>query len=79
MGGIRSTGVSASLGIADFLSELVCGEMQVEPSRGRAGICSDVTWQLCDGGQAVRFDDSTIHPATHPMFLFGHQALESKL
>ncbi|XP_012943891.1 uncharacterized protein MG039 homolog [Aplysia californica] len=77
--GIRSTGVSASLGIAQYLSEKLTDDMGVLPSTGDNVTLLDIDWKISENGQSVIFDDKYIYQASHPLFVYGHQRMESKL
>ena len=78
MGGIRSTGLSGCLGIAERVHELVERDLQIEPSRGVFSHVSRPVVKFTGRGTA-EVDDVT-HKITHPITVCGtKQYQHSKL
>lgn len=79
MGGIRSTGVSASLGIAELVVDMVQGDLKLDPSRGMTSELHSPTWSLQPDGTLCA--DGHSYTVTHPITKFGlqHSGLGSKL
>ena len=78
VGGIRSTGVSGSLGIAQYVSEILQTDFDLEPIHGEARHLEKVPWTAGGDGASVIIDGCVYHMA-HPIFQFGHQKELSKL
>ncbi|GFO42050.1 FAD/NAD(p)-binding oxidoreductase [Plakobranchus ocellatus] len=78
VGGIRSTGVSGSLGIAHYVSESLKTDFDLEPSQGASKALEEMCWKSGEDGASVIMDDYT-YPMSHPIFQFGHGKYTSKL
>ena len=69
MGGIRSTGVSASLGIAEHVASLVQDDLKTEPTRGPISALESMDWNLLPSGTLVV--DGHQYGVSHPITLYG--------
>ncbi|XP_076465299.1 glycerol 3-phosphate dehydrogenase-like isoform X2 [Babylonia areolata] len=69
VGGIRSTGVSASLGIAEHVASLVQTDLKAEPTRGPTHSLEASDWNLLPGGTLLV--DGHTYGVCHPITLFG--------
>ena len=69
VGGIRSTGVSASLGIAEYVAGLVRDDLKAEPTRGSAHAVESSDWKLLPGGTLAV--DGLQYGVSHPITLYG--------
>ncbi|KAK7442575.1 hypothetical protein BaRGS_00040514 [Batillaria attramentaria] len=71
VGGIRSTGVSGSLGIAEYVARLLCEDLKLEPTRGATSDLQPSDWSLETNGTLSV--DGTVYGVSHPITLFGTQ------
>ncbi|CAL1533306.1 unnamed protein product [Lymnaea stagnalis] len=78
VGGIRSTGVSGSLGIGQYVSERLLSDMGVEPERGSMRQLLAMPWRLDDKRSSLLFEQHQ-YQIMHPMCLYGHEIIDSKL
>lgn len=78
VGGIRSTGVSGSLGIGQYVSERLVTDLSLEPTRGMTRQISDMDWSLGSDKSSVIIDGRH-YKVAHPLFLYGNQNSCSKL
>lgn len=78
VGGIRSTGVSGSLGIAQYVADTLRSKFELEPSRGGTKQLQEIPWRIGSDGASVSIDGHSYNMA-HPIFQFGHQREQSKL
>ncbi|KAL8615935.1 hypothetical protein ACOMHN_034611 [Nucella lapillus] len=70
VGGIRSTGLSASLGIAEYVADLVQNDLKMEPSHGTSwGVEESSDWKLMPG--PALSVDGQLYGLCHPITLFG--------
>ena len=69
VGGIRSTGVSASLGIAQHVAALMQDDLQAEPTRGSTHTVESLDWKLLPSGTLVA--DGQQYGISHPITLYG--------
>ncbi|KAH9488801.1 hypothetical protein Btru_064819 [Bulinus truncatus] len=78
VGGIRSTGVSGSLGIAQYVSGKLLSDFGLEPERGSESGVGNMTWALGEDKTCVIFDRYQYH-ISHPMVLYGLDNINCKL
>ncbi|XP_059171542.1 glycerol 3-phosphate dehydrogenase-like [Physella acuta] len=78
VGGIRSTGVSGSLGIGQYVSERLVTDLCLEPTRGTTCQISEMDWCLGSDKSSVSIDGCH-YKIAHPLFLYGNQNSNSKL
>ncbi|KAK7115993.1 glycerol 3-phosphate dehydrogenase-like isoform X2 [Littorina saxatilis] len=69
VGGIRSTGVSASLGIAEYVATLMRNDLKAEPTRGSTRTVESSDWNLLPSG--FLSVDGQLYGVSHPITLFG--------
>ncbi|XP_046544009.1 uncharacterized protein MG039 homolog isoform X2 [Haliotis rubra] len=73
VGGIRSTGLSGCLGIADHVGHLVKEDLQLEPTQGRSHRISRVDLTFLPAQQTATADGCTYY-MTHPITQHGTHA-----
>ncbi|KAK3769922.1 hypothetical protein RRG08_048133 [Elysia crispata] len=78
VGGIRSTGVSGSLGIAQHVCDSLRMDFDLEPSRGGTKSLRKISWKAGVDAASVIIDGCH-YDMVHPIFQFGHQKEQSKL
>ena len=69
MGGIRSTGVSRSLGIAEYVAGMVSRDFQVEPTRGASRFLDASDWTMLPSGSL--YVEGHVYGVSHPITLYG--------
>ncbi|KAK7009010.1 FAD/NAD(p)-binding oxidoreductase, partial [Biomphalaria glabrata] len=78
VGGIRSTGVSGSLGIAQYVCERLQSDIGLEPERGATNHLLDMAWSFGEDKTSVTLNGYH-YPILHPMVLYGQDSMTSKL
>ena len=68
VGGIRSTGVSACLGISSHVCDLV-RDFGLDPSRGPTSHIERINWSILPGKAAIH--DECVYHMTHPITKYG--------
>ncbi|XP_041373493.1 uncharacterized protein MG039 homolog [Gigantopelta aegis] len=68
VGGIRSTGVSACLGISSHVCDLV-HDLGLDPSRGPSSHIERINWTILPGKAAIH--DECVYHMTHPIAKYG--------
>lgn len=77
VGGIRSTGLSGCLGIAEKVRDLVKDDIRIEPSRGK---CLSITVpEVCLTNHGTCVIDKTEYVVTHPLTITGKINSASKM
>uniref|UniRef100_A0A0B7AAN9 FAD dependent oxidoreductase domain-containing protein n=1 Tax=Arion vulgaris TaxID=1028688 RepID=A0A0B7AAN9_9EUPU len=79
VGGIRSTGVSASLGTGQYISEKLQSDMSLELNRGMAKNINELHWEVGNNNNSSIIIEGCHYKVPHPIFQYGHQNVESKL
>ena len=77
VGGIRSTGVSGSLGLSNRVLNMVVEDLQLEPSSGVNCSVSTPNWHFTDRGTAVINGKEVV--VTHPIAFYGNKRTSSKI
>ncbi|KAL4220018.1 hypothetical protein ACF0H5_020430 [Mactra antiquata] len=77
VGGIRSTGLSGCLGIAEMVRDFVQEDIRIEPSRGSCLVLDKPDVKSTTHGTVVI--DTTEFTITHPLSMVGHAGQHSKL
>ena len=63
-----------------YLADKVTSDMGLEPSLGISSDLEDLQWSVTDGGRGVVFvGEHEAYDATHPIFTYGHQGIDSRL
>ena len=77
MGGIRSTGVSGSLGLSDKVRHLVTEKLRLEPTRGYNSSIDKPDWHFTGRGTLMIDGRETV--ITHPITYFGNKMALSRI
>ena len=77
VGGIRSTGVSGSLGLSDKVRRLVTEDLNLEPSRGGSSSLTKPDWHFSQRGTTVIEGKDVV--ITHPLTFYGNKMVVAKI
>ena len=77
VGGIRSTGVSGSLGLSDKVRHLTAEALKLEPTRGSNSSIEKPEWQFTARNTLMIDGRETV--ITHPITYYGNKVTLSKI